>query len=170
MRIIFIESLEAPDEGIEGFWVVFRDIKFNAGSIESEDVCKGRVNGLTDGFGEIHHALEHHFNIRKEVLFKACEERGIRDFGKAAEIPKFLTEGKEEDKKGIRGNGEDLLQDKSREESSERIDTFPAEGLIKSVIKSWRNELGNVKVFFKKAEKGRGIVKKDILTIRKGFF
>ena len=42
--IIFVESFETPDKGIEGFWVVFGDIKFNGGSIERADVCKERIN------------------------------------------------------------------------------------------------------------------------------
>lgn len=87
VRLVFIVSLEASDEGIEGFGVVFRNKKFNAGSIKSKDLCKGRVNGLADGLGEVNHALEHHFNIRKESLFKASKKRGIGNFGKATEIP-----------------------------------------------------------------------------------
>lgn len=80
IRVVFIESLEAADKGIEGFGIVFRDIKFNAGGIESKHGGKGRVDGLADGFGIIHHALEHESNVVCKPEFEAGKKRGIRDF------------------------------------------------------------------------------------------
>lgn len=85
--IVFIVRFEAADEGVKGFGVIFRDIKFNAGGIESKDLSKGAVDGLADRFSEVNHALEHQFDIRKKVLFKACEEGSVRHLGETAEIP-----------------------------------------------------------------------------------
>lgn len=103
--LAFLVRLEAADEGIKGLGIVFRDIKLNTGGVKSKHSSKGRVDCLTNGFGEIHHILEHQFDIRKEALFKASEKRSIRNLGKAAEIPSFLTNGKKEDEKGIGGDG-----------------------------------------------------------------
>lgn len=108
--LIFIVGLETADEGIESFGIVFRDIKFNTGGVKSKHVGKGRVDCLTDWLGKINQTLEHEFNKGKEVLLKACEKRGIRNLGKAAEIPKFFTNGKKEDKKGIGRDGKNLLK------------------------------------------------------------
>lgn len=87
IRIVFVVRFEVADEGVKCFEVIFGDIKLNAGSIESKHLCKGGINSLADWFGEIHHTLEHQFNIGKEVLFKACEDRCIRHLRKTAEIP-----------------------------------------------------------------------------------
>lgn len=87
IRIVFIVRFEVADEGVKCFRVIFRDIKFNAGSIESKHLCKGGVDSLADGFSEIDHMLERQFNIRKESLLEASEKRGIRHLRKAAEIP-----------------------------------------------------------------------------------
>lgn len=57
--------------------------------------------------------------MRKEVLLKASEERGIRNLGEATEIPQFFGEGKKKDKQGIRGNGKDFLKDQSRKKAGE---------------------------------------------------
>lgn len=59
IRFVLIVSLEAADEGIQSFRIIFRDIKFNAGGIESKNLGKGTVDCLADGFGEVNHALEH---------------------------------------------------------------------------------------------------------------
>lgn len=170
IRFIFIVGFEAADEGIEGLGIVFSHIEFNAGGIESEYLGKGGVNGLADGFGKINHMLEHEFNIRKELLLKTGEERGIGDFGEAAENPEFFAEGKKEDKKGIRRDGKNLLKDEGREETGKGIKAFAAEGLVKSVMKDRRDEFGEIKMLLKELEKGRGIVKEGILTVSKGFF
>lgn len=87
IRLVFIVSFEAADEGVKGFGVIFRNIKFNAGGIESKHMSKGAVNSLADGLGEIDHVLDHEFNVRKKVLFKACEKRSIGHLGEAAENP-----------------------------------------------------------------------------------
>lgn len=100
-RIVFIASLEAADQGIEGFGVVFRDIKLDAGGIESKNGGKGSIDHLADGFGIIHHLPEHEFNVIRETELETCKEWGIRDFGEAAEIPQFLTDVKQKDKKGV---------------------------------------------------------------------
>lgn len=86
-RLVFIVRLEAADEGVKGFGVIFGDIEFNAGGIESKHGGKGGIDSPADGFREIDHMLEHQINIRKEVLLKAGEKRGIRHLGKATEIP-----------------------------------------------------------------------------------
>ena len=51
-----------------------------------------------------------------------------------------------------------------------RIKPFKSEGLVKSVIKGRRDEGRKINVLLKELEKGRGIIKEDILTVRKGFF
>lgn len=68
LRLVFIVRLEAADEGIKGFGVIFGDIEFNAGSIESKHRGKAGIDSLADGFSEIDHMLEHQFNIRKSCL------------------------------------------------------------------------------------------------------
>lgn len=101
LRVVFVIGFEASDEGMKGFRVVFRDIKLHAGSIKSKHLSKGAVNSLTDGFCKIDHALKHQLNIRKERLFKTGEQWGIRDFGKAVEVPKFPADGEEKDEQGM---------------------------------------------------------------------
>lgn len=61
------------------------------------------------------------------------------------------------------------MKDEGGEETSKRVKTFAAEGLVKSVIKGRRDKGGKVKVFLKELEKGRGVINEDILTVRKGF-
>ena len=87
IRPVFIISFEAADEGVKGFGIIFRNIKFNARSIESKHLCKRMVNSLANGFCEIDHVLKHQLNVRKKVLFKACEKRSVRHFGKTTEMP-----------------------------------------------------------------------------------
>ena len=109
IRFVFVIGFQLPDKGIQSFRVVFGDIKFNAGGVESKHLCKRRINGLADRFREINHLLEHELNIRKKLLFKVGKEWGIRDFGEAAEIPQFLTKVKKKDKERVGGDGKDLL-------------------------------------------------------------
>ena len=80
IRIILIVSLETADQGIEGFGIVFRNIKFNTRGIERKHGSKGSVDCMTDGFGIIHHLLEHEFNVVCKTEFETCKKRGIRDF------------------------------------------------------------------------------------------
>lgn len=87
--------------GIEGFRIIFCDIKLNAGGIKSKHGCKERVNHLADGFRIIHQSLEQECNGGRKTEFEAGKKRGIRDFGKAAEIPRLLTGVRKKDKKGI---------------------------------------------------------------------
>ncbi len=68
------------DKGIEGFGIVFGDIKFNAGGIESKHGGKGSVDRLADGFGIIHHPPEQECNVIRETDLKARKKRGIRNF------------------------------------------------------------------------------------------
>lgn len=80
IRGVFIVSLEAADQGIEGFGIVFGDVKFNAGGIEGKHGSEGGVDCLADGFGIIHHPLEHECKVVCETEFKTGKKRGIRDF------------------------------------------------------------------------------------------
>lgn len=49
IRVVLVVGFESSDQGIKGFRIVFSDIKFNTGSIESKHLCKGAVNSLTAG-------------------------------------------------------------------------------------------------------------------------
>ena len=80
IRIILIVSLETADQGIEGFGIIFRDIKLNTGGIEGKHGSKGRVDCMADGFGIIYHLLEHECNVVCKTEFEACKKRSIRDF------------------------------------------------------------------------------------------
>lgn len=170
IRVIFIVGFEPFDEGIESFRVVFRDIKFNAGSIEGKGVGKGGINGHTDGFREIDQMLKEVFDIRKEFLFKTSEKRGIGSLTEAAKVSKFFGEGKKKNEKGIRRDGKDLLKNKSGEEGGKRISAVPAKRLIKGIVKRGRNKVRDVEMIFKELEERDGVVKKEILTVRKRFF
>ena len=75
------------DQGVEGLWIVFRDIKLNAGGIKSQDISKGRIDQVADRLREIDHLMEHLLDVRFKGGFEAGKKRGVRDFGKAAEIP-----------------------------------------------------------------------------------
>ena len=57
--------------GIDGFEIVFGDIKFDAGGIESGHRGEGGADRLADGFGIIHHLLEHECNEICETELKA---------------------------------------------------------------------------------------------------
>lgn len=107
IRVIFIVGFEPFDEGIESFSIVFRDIKFNAGSIEGKGVGKGGINGHTDGFREIDQMLKEVFDIRKEFLFKTSEKRGIGSLTEAAKVSKFFGEGKKKNEKGWKRSSEE---------------------------------------------------------------
>lgn len=39
VRLVLVKGFEVSDECIEGFWVVFVDVKFNAGGVKGEDLC-----------------------------------------------------------------------------------------------------------------------------------
>lgn len=69
---------------------------------------------------------------------------------------------KQEDKKGIRGNREDLLEDEGGKESGKGIIPFAPKMLVKSVIKDRRDKFRDIEMFFKELEKGRGIVDEHI--------
>lgn len=58
-----------------------------ARGIKGQDVSKGRINHLTDWFGEIDHLMEHLLDVRVKGGLEAGKKRGVRNFGKAAEIP-----------------------------------------------------------------------------------
>ena len=134
-------KFEASDQRIKSFRVVFGDIQFNAGSIKGKGPGQNPVDGEADGFGIIDHALEHQFDKGKKVLPEACEQRSARDLGKAAEVPEFFAEGKKENEQGVGRDGKDLLEDKGREEAVKGVKSFPAEGLVKSIIKDVGNKL-----------------------------
>lgn len=51
------------------------------------------------------------------------------------------------------GDREDLLQDRSRKETSKRIKPFAANSLIKSVIKGLRDKKGNIKMLLQELKK-----------------
>lgn len=87
--LVLVKSFEFSDEGIEGFGVVFVDVKLNTGGVKGEGLCQFGIDQLADGFRIIHHLLKQEFNIRLKVLFETGQERGIRDLGKTAEIPDF---------------------------------------------------------------------------------
>ena len=80
-------GFEFSDEGIEGFGVVFVDIKFNTGGVKGEDLCQSGIDHLAAGFGIIHHLLKQEFNIRFKVLFETGQERCIWNLEKTAKIP-----------------------------------------------------------------------------------
>ncbi len=62
------------------------------------------------------------------------------------------------------------MKDQGREEVGKRIETLTSKRLVKSVMKDRRDEFGDIKMFLKELEKGRGIVKERILTVSKDFF
>ena len=148
IRVVFIVSPEAADKGIEGFGVVFRDIKLDAGGIEGKHGGKGSINSLADGFGEVHHLLEHELNVFCKAEFETGKERGIRDFGEAAEIPQFLADVEQEDEQGIGRDGEYLLQDKCGKEAGKGIIPFAPKVLVKSVIKDRRDKCRDIEMIF----------------------
>ena len=106
---ILIISLQPFNEGVEGFGVIFGNIKLNAGGIKGKDIGERGVNQLTDGFGEIDQGVEHLLDIGLKRNFEPGKERRIGNFGEAAEIPQFLAENKEKDEERIGGDGKDLL-------------------------------------------------------------
>ena len=87
--LVLVKGFEFSDEGIEGFGVVFADVKLNTGGIKGKDLCQSGIDHLADGFRIIHHLLKHEFNMRLKVLFETGQERGIGHFGKTAEILGF---------------------------------------------------------------------------------
>jgi hypothetical protein len=122
--IILVVGLKLLDKRIEGFGIVLSHIKFNPGSVKGKHIGKGRINGLAERLSEIDHKLEQPFDIREEILLEPCEERGIRDIGKATEIPKFFTEIEEKDEQGVGRNGQNFLKDKSRKKACKGVDSF----------------------------------------------
>lgn len=59
------------NKGCESFWIIFRDIKFDTGSIKDKDVSQRRINLLSYGFCIFNHLLKHEFNIIYETEFEA---------------------------------------------------------------------------------------------------
>ncbi len=170
IRVIFIVGFEGLNEEIEGFGVVFPDIKFNAGGIKGEDAGKGGINELAEWFCKIGHLPEHKLNVRFKVLAEPGKKGSVRDFREATEVPEFPAKGEEEDEKGVGRDGKDLLQDKGRKEAGERINAFSAKMLVKSIGKNRRDELLDIKMFVKELEKGRGIIHEHLLAVRKDIF
>ena len=84
LRFVFVKSIEFFDEGVEGFWIIFVDVKFNTGGVKGKDTNQPGIYYLADGLCIIHHLLKHEFNIRIEVLFETCQKRDIGHLGKAA--------------------------------------------------------------------------------------
>ena len=165
IRLVLIVGFEPFDKGIEGFRVIFADVKFNAGSVKGKDICEFGINQLADGFGIVHHLLEHEFNIRLKILLKTGQERRVRDFGKTAEVPEFRAEVQENEQKGIRRDGKDFLEDECGEENLKRVIPFPAKMLVKGIAENGRDEFLNVEIFIKELEERRDILKEGILTV-----
>lgn len=163
--IILIVSLQPFNEGVEGFGVVFGDIKLNAGGIKGKDIRERGVNQLADGFGEIDQRVEHLLDMGFKRNLEAGKERSIGDFGKAAEVPQLLAKSKEKDEERIGWDGKDLLQDQSGEKAFQRIEAFATERTVESAIKIIRDEIGKVNGVREKLEKGRGIIPKQVLTV-----
>ena len=154
IRLVFVKGFELSDEGIEGFGVVFVDVKLNTGGVKGEDLCQAGINHLTDGLRIVHHLLKQEFNIRLKAVFEACQERSIGHLGKTAEIPEFPRQSEEKEEKGIRGDGKDFLEDESRKESFQRVIPLPAKVLIKSIAENGRDELPDVEMLIKELKEG----------------
>ena len=94
--VIFIKSLEFFNEGVQGFGIVLGNKELNAGGVKRE-LGKAGINQLAEGLSKVNRPAEHEFNIRFKILTEPSKKRGVRNFGKAAEIPEFFTEGKKKD-------------------------------------------------------------------------
>ena len=170
VRLVLVKGFEVSDECIEGFGVVFVDVKFNAGGVKGEDLCQLGIDQLTDGFRIVHHLFKHEFNIRLKVLFETCQERGVGHLGKTTEIPEFPGKREEKEQKGIRGDGKDFLKDEGRKETFQRVIPLSAKVLVKSVAENGRDKLLDIKMFIKELEERRGIINKHVLAVRESIF
>jgi len=103
--------------------------------------------------------LEHHFNIRQEVLLEPGKKRSIRNFGEATELPEFSAKGEEKDEQRIRRDRKYFLKDKCRKETGERVKALASQRLIKSIGKNDWYKLRNIKVLIQKLKERRGIFK-----------
>ncbi len=163
-RLAFVKGFELSDEGIEGFGIVFVDVKLNTGGVKCEDLCQFGVYHLVDGLCIVHHLLKHKLNIRLKVLFEMSQKRGIRHFGKTAEIPEFPVQAEKKEQRGIGGDGKDFLTDEGRKETFKRIIPLSAKMLVKSIAEYGRDEFLNVKIFIKELEERGNIINKHVLT------
>lgn len=109
--------------------------------------------------------LEHQFNKRKKILLKACEKRGVRHFGKAAEIPKFLADGKKKNAEGVRKDGKDFSKDKRGKETMKRIEPLLTGGVVEGIIKNVRNKVPDIAMLFKEPEERGSILNEKFLIV-----
>ena len=92
----------------------------------------------------------------RKTGFETEKKRSVRNFREAAEIPQFLTDVEQKNKKGVRRDGENLLKYESGKEAGKRIIPFAAEALIKGVMEGRRDKIRDIKMFFKEPEEGGG--------------
>lgn len=71
----------------------------------------------------------------------------------------------QKDKKGVRRDGENLLEDEGGKEAGKGVIPFAPKMLVKSVIKDRRDKFREIEMFFKELEKGRGIVDEHIPAV-----
>ncbi len=102
-RPVLIVGFEPSDKGIEGFGIVFVDVKLNTGGVKGKDLRQPGTYHLADGFCIVHHVFKHEFNISFKVLFETGQERWIRHFGKATEIPEFPAQAEKKEQKESEG-------------------------------------------------------------------
>ncbi len=146
IRFILVEGFQLPDKGIEGFRVVFGNIKLDGGSVKRKHLCEGSINRMADRLGIVNHLLEHEFDITHKILLEAGKKRGIRDFIKPTEGAEFTAEMEKDEQEGIRGYGEDFLEDEGRKETFQGIDPLPSEMPVKGMVKGLGDELPDVEM------------------------
>ncbi len=71
----------------------------------------------------------------------------------------------QKDKKRVRRDWENLLEDEGGKEVGKGMIPFASKMLVKSVIKDRRDKFRNIEMSFKELEKGRGIVDEHIYAV-----
>ncbi len=96
-------------------WVILCNIGFKASGIKDRHGCFFSVYLLQDRLRQIHQGIEKQLQVVCKLLFEASNLRGIRNFGKSAEITKIFRVFKNSQEQGVGRDREDPLDNESPE-------------------------------------------------------
>ncbi|GEM_PF-6226421 len=102
-------GFELFDDPVCVFGIIFSNPGFDAGRIKDRHCNFRRIYILADGLSKINQPFENGLYIFKEILLKASDFRGIRDFVKPTEFPEMSGIVKENKEQGIGRDGKNTL-------------------------------------------------------------
>ena len=110
--MFFCIGFELFDDAVGVFGIILCDPGFDPGGIKNGHICFDGIDRLADWFRKVGKPVENKLDVIEEILLKAGDLGGIRDFVKTAELAEMAGVVEENQKEGIRRDRKDLLDNK----------------------------------------------------------